>query len=189
MLDILPPAASTWNLINIGALYPDALVLLTDFGASSYNYSRHSIKPLGASNVLYGGAWHKWPFANVPASGIVENFVAYQNPTYQDWQAYAYIKADAIGDPNGIALHPFAAGDWNTRDVTSLSPLARWAFIETDAFTAPVTISARKYGSYFGQLADTWGHNYVIVHVNEDRKMQLWQGSANTAGYLRAISY
>ncbi|MBA7671180.1 hypothetical protein ES703_79332 [subsurface metagenome] len=188
-IDILPTIAATWRTVDIEAVMPGAIIMLSDFGGATMAHTEHSIRPLGAINSDVAGYWHKWPFCNVPASGKIQTFTQWHDTDHQDWLAYAYIKEDATGDDDGIALHPLLAWTWNVCDISGLHAESRWAFVEVIEYVANAEISARKLHSYFNKHEWSYGHNYVISHLNEEHKMQLYVTDAFSHAWLRAETH
>ncbi|MBA7546804.1 hypothetical protein ES705_39203 [subsurface metagenome] len=164
-IDIKPTVNNAYQTKDIHAVWPGAVILLTDLGSYQTFNSYHSIRPLGSTKEFFHGSQRKWPFCHVPAGGKIQTKLYKADGPSTQWLAYAYFKDDCSGSLNGISLDPFDNSGWQTKPLGGLHAGTRFSFIEVVHTIASGHLGAKKMYSYWDGRRASDNHTYFITHV------------------------
>ena len=187
-INIAPALANTYETRNIGSIWPDAKIILTDLGSNNTWDTYFSIRPLGSTKEVYQGAYRKYPICGVPDNGLIELKTYQAGHPSTRWQAYAYLKKDCTISLNGIDFQGFTGGAWKTLYCGGLHPDARWAFLEYFHPARAFPVSARKEGSWFDYQGTNSNHSFMIAHLNHYLNCQVWTSGTNPTDQLLQIA-
>jgi len=187
-IPIKPTEDYVYEDFDIKAVWPEAILVLTDLGSYQVWNSYHSIRPLGSTKSVWGGSFRMFPFCGVPASGKIQTSLYQADGISTQWLAYAYFKKDCSFSLNGIDYVGFTSNDWKTLDLSPLSIETRFAFLEYSHPYMAEHVSARKHHSYFAKAGRNNNHGWMITHVHHTQMCQVYSGTTAVADMLLGIA-